>query len=55
MSTDKGKQAGDAVLYGALSIGKLKMKIHRRAIEQLFESNTAVLDAEELLAIGREL
>jgi hypothetical protein len=31
------------------------MKIHRAAIMRLFESNDAVLDAEELLAIGEKL
>jgi hypothetical protein len=31
------------------------MKIHRAAIRQLFASNDAVLDAEELLAIGESL
>jgi hypothetical protein len=31
------------------------MKIHRAAIHRLFESNDAILDAEELLAIGESL
>jgi len=43
------------VVYGALGVGGTKMKIHRAAIAQLFESNTAALDAEEMLAIGESL
>ena len=31
------------------------MKIHREAIRRLFETNSAFLDAEELLAIGAEI
>ncbi len=31
------------------------MKIHKAAIRALFDSNDKVLDAEECLAIGRDL
>ena len=54
-ATDKARQDGTAVVYGALGVGGTKMKIHRAAIRRLFESNDAVLDAEELLAIGESL
>jgi methylenetetrahydrofolate/methylenetetrahydromethanopterin dehydrogenase (NADP+) len=54
-ATDKARQEGSAVVYGALGVGGTKMKIHRAAIRRLFESNDAVLDAEELLAIGESL
>jgi len=54
-ATDKARQEGGAVVYGALGVGGTKMKIHRAAIQRLFESNDAVLDAEELLAIGESL
>jgi len=54
-ATDKARQDGAAVVYGALGVGGTKMKIHRAAIRRLFESNDAVLDAEELLAIGESL
>lgn len=40
--------------WGALGVGGTKMKIHKQAIRRLFESNDAVLDAEECLKIGRE-
>jgi len=55
MATDKARQEGGAVLYGALGVGGTKMKIHRAAIGQLFASNDVLLDAEELLAIGESL
>ena len=30
----------------------MKMKIHKKAIQELFTANNKVLDAEEILAIG---
>lgn len=53
--TDKAADRDGVIAYGAIGIGGLKMKIHRRAIQQLFESNDQVLDAEEVLAIGQPL
>ena len=55
VAADKAKMEGVQIVYGALGIGGTKMKIHRAAIMRLFESNDAVLDAEELLAIGEKL
>lgn len=55
LATDKAKADGKAVLYGALGVGGTKMKIHKGAIQRLFESTDVVLDAEELLAIGEAL
>ena len=54
-ATDKARQDGGAIVYGALGVGGTKMKIHRAAIGRLFESTDAALDAEELLAIGEAL
>jgi hypothetical protein len=54
-ATDKARQDGAAVVYGALGVGGTKMKIHRAAIRRLFESNEICLDAEDLLAIGESL
>lgn len=45
----------NAVCYGALAVGGLKMKIHRKAVESLFESNDRILDAEEVLELGRQV
>ncbi len=55
VAADKARADGAALVYGALGVGGTKMKIHRAAIARLFESNDAVLDAEELLAIGERL
>jgi len=55
VATDKAKMEGGVVVYGALGVGGTKMKIHRAAIAKLFESTSAMLDAEEMLAIGESL
>ncbi len=52
---DSAVQRGAVSCYGALGIGGLKMKIHKAAIRKLFEANDQVLDAEEILAVGRDL
>lgn len=43
------------VAYGPIGVGGLKMKIHRRAISALFESTSALFDAEQLLEVGEAL
>jgi hypothetical protein len=53
--TDKGKLRGGVKAWGALGVGGIKMKIHKKAIEQLFTANNHVLDAEEVLELGRSL
>jgi hypothetical protein len=53
--TDKAKPIGQAVGYGAIGVGGLKMKTHRRAVESLFESNDKVLDAAEIYQIAKQL
>ncbi len=53
--TDKAVERGGVACYGAIGVGGTKMKIHKAAIKKLFEANDQVLDAEEILAIGREL
>ncbi len=52
---DKGVDRDGVKTWGALGVGGLKMKIHKRALRALFESNDRVLDAEEVLEIGRDL
>ena len=44
-----------AIAYGAIGVGGLKMKIHKRALQMLFESNDQMLEVEEVYAIGRSL
>lgn len=50
-----GKEIDGKWLFGALGIGDLKMKVHRRAIARLFEQNDLVLDAEEIVVLAKEL
>jgi hypothetical protein len=52
---DKAKERDGALCYGAIGVGGTKMKIHKAALERLFASNDAVLDAEEIYAIGKGL
>lgn len=52
---DKAVDRGGVVGYGAVGVGGTKMKIHRAAIQRLFETNDAVLDAEEIYELGRSL
>lgn len=53
--TSKAETIGKQVCYGALAVGGLKMKIHKAAIRQLFESNRRVLDADEIYNLGKLL
>ena len=52
---DKGEKRGQTICYGAIGVGGLKMKIHRRCIESLFESNDQVLEVNEIHAIGKSI
>ena len=50
--TDKAVNRDDAIAYGAIGVGGTKMKIHKVAVAELFETNTAVLDIDEMYAIA---
>lgn len=52
---DKAVDRDGRISYGALGVGGTKMKIHKAAIQRLFQSNDQILDAEELYAIACEL
>ena len=52
---DKGETRGETICYGAIGVGGLKMKIHRKCIESLFESNDQVLEVHEIHSIGKSL
>ncbi|NBW97638.1 MAG: bifunctional NADP-dependent methylenetetrahydromethanopterin dehydrogenase/methylenetetrahydrofolate dehydrogenase [Planctomycetia bacterium] len=54
-ASDKGRVVGEAAVYGAIGVGGTKMRIHRAAVASLFEQPAAVLDAEEMLALGKRL
>ena len=53
--TDKGADRNGIVRYGALGVGGTKMKIHKAAINKLFETNNAVLDIEEVYNLALQL
>lgn len=52
---DRGREDRECYLYGAIGVGGLKMKIHKRAIAKLFEANDCVLDSDEIFALGKEI
>jgi len=53
--TDKAVSRDGILCYGAIGVGDTKMKIHKAAIAQMFESNNLVLDAEEIYDIAQRL
>jgi methylenetetrahydrofolate/methylenetetrahydromethanopterin dehydrogenase (NADP+) len=50
-----GKEKHGKIIFGAIAIGGLKMKIHRRSVSQLFQQTDLVLDAEEIYAIAKQI
>jgi hypothetical protein len=52
---DKAVERDGVVCYGAIGVGGTKMKIHKAAIQNLFEVNDQVLDADELYELGKLL
>jgi hypothetical protein len=54
-ATDKNTGREHVRAWGALGVGSTKMKIHKKAIQELFTSNDKVLDAEQVLELGRSL
>ena len=54
-ATDKAVEQGAVTTYGAIGVGGLKMKIHKAAIQKLFESNDLVLDTTAIAALAEEV
>jgi hypothetical protein len=52
---DDGTDRDGVAAFGAISIGNLKMKIHKACIARLFERNDVVLDAESIDDLARDL
>ena len=50
---DAGTKKSGTMCYGAIGVGGLKMKIHKRALQLLFESNDQVFEVEEIYELGR--
>ena len=54
-ATDKAKEIDGTICYGALGVGGTKMKVHKQAIRQLFESNDVLLDTSEIYHLALEV
>jgi hypothetical protein len=54
-ATDKNTERVSVRSWGALGVGGIKMKIHKKAIEELFHANDQIFDAEQVLELGRSL
>ena len=52
---DDGAERQGVIVFGALGVGGLKMKIHKACIARLFERNDLVLDAETIAEVAREI
>jgi len=52
---DSAVEREGAVVYGALGVGSLKMKIHKACIARLFERNDLVLDAETIADVASQI
>ena len=53
--TDKAKERGKVVCYGAIGIGGTKLKVHRAAVEALFEQHDRVLNTSEVFEIAERI
>ena len=51
-ANDTARREGEKILYGAMGVGRIKMRIHKAAIRQIFQTNDLWIDAEELLTIA---
>jgi hypothetical protein len=52
---DKAADKQGVVCYGALGVGGLKMKVHRRAITSLFETNDRILDTRSIYELALQV
>jgi len=53
--TDKAKERGKVLCYGAIGVGGTKMRVHRAAVESLFEQHDRVLNTAEVFAIAEKI
>ena len=52
---DDGKERHGKKVFGALGVGKLKMKLHKRCLAALFEKNDRSFDAESIFDLSHAL
>jgi hypothetical protein len=50
---DAAKSRHDRVVFGALGLGGLKMKVHKAAVAKLFQARDQVLDAASIYELAR--
>lgn len=53
--TDQAAEKDGVLCYGAIGVGGQKMKIHKAALQRLFESNDQILDTAAIYKIGENL
>jgi hypothetical protein len=53
--SDRGQLRSNTICYGAIGVGGLKMRIHKRCLQSLFEANDRVLLVEEIYQVGKQL
>lgn len=52
---DRGEERDNAICYGAIGVGGLKMKIHKKSIEALFDANDQILETETIYRLGKSI
>lgn len=52
---DKAEVRHGVTCYGALGVGGLKMKVHRRAVASLFEASDRVLEAAQIYELAKAI
>ena len=52
---DDGATRDGVIVFGALGVGGLKMKLHKACVRRLFERNDLMLDAESIADVAHEL
>ena len=52
---DDGEKLDDITVFGALGIGGLKMKLHKKAVASLFKDNDKVLNALEIYKLYEKI
>jgi hypothetical protein len=54
-ATDFGKVRHDKTVFGALGLGGLKMKIHKKCVAQLFEARDRIFDQLTVYGVARSV
>jgi hypothetical protein len=50
---DQGTERAGIACYGSIGLGTTKLRIHKSALQRVFDSNDQILDVEELFELGR--